>query len=110
MREAAQAASVLSRLPPAARGRVLSFTPGVLAGRAFSPGAPLGPPGPETQPRGDGHEHAEHRLHAGVSDALGDLLAEDVADSPSYRAMKKEPETSAPSTNATSRTRKIPDT
>jgi hypothetical protein len=56
----------------------MSFTPGVLAGRAFSPGAPPGPPGPETQPHGDGHEHAEHRLRTGVSDALGDLLAEDV--------------------------------
>ena len=56
----------------------MSFTPGVLAGRAFSPGVPPGPPGPETQPHGDGHEHAEHRLRARVSDALGDLLAEHV--------------------------------
>jgi hypothetical protein len=56
----------------------MSFAPGVLAGRAFSPGTPPRPPGPETQPHGDGHEHAEHRLRAGVSDALGDLLAEDV--------------------------------
>jgi len=52
---------------------------GVPAGQASLPGTtPPVPSGPETEPYDDGKYHAEQRLCSGISDTLGDLLAEDV--------------------------------